>query len=98
MLSKYCARGDIMARSKVDTTPCQWISGVEAFKRFATHTGGTQSAKHIKPLHWYIACRLVLEGGFHPDDITPRPPFEVSFSRKGKRAVLHYKPESAKAG
>ena len=32
-------------------------------------------AKHIKPLHWYIACRLVLEGGFNPDHITPRPPF-----------------------
>ena len=27
----------------------------------------TQSQEHIKPLHWHIACRLVIEGGFHPD-------------------------------
>ena len=25
-----------------------------------------------------MACRLVLEGGFHPEDITPRPPFKIS--------------------
>ena len=87
-----------MARPKVDATPCQWISGIDAFKRFATHIGGTQSAKHIKPLHWYIACRLVLEGGFSPDDITPRPPFDVTITRKGRRALLSYKPELAEAG
>jgi hypothetical protein len=83
-----------MARSnsRTDATPCQWISGPQAFKEFATHKGKTQSARHIKPLHWYIACRLVLEGGFHPDDITPRPPFLVE-QKKGKgrtRNLLHY--------
>lgn len=56
---------------------CQWYNQTMAFRHFVTFTGKTESAAHIKPLHWYIACRLVLEGGFHPDDITPRPPFQV---------------------
>jgi len=60
---------------------------------FATHAGGTQSARHIKPLHWYMACRLVLEGGFDPDDVTPRPPFRVS-----RRNVISFDPETAGTG
>ncbi|HEX3885597.1 MAG TPA: hypothetical protein VHW66_23290 [Stellaceae bacterium] len=60
---------------------------------FATHAGGTQSARHIKPLHWYMACRLVLEGGFDPDDVTPRPPFRVS-----RRNVLSFDPKAAGTG
>lgn len=89
-----------MAAKKADATPCQWISELDAFKEFATHTGKTQSAGHIKPLHWYIACRLVLEGGFRPDDITPRPPFDVrEIKRKGRvRYLLDYNPASAGAG
>jgi hypothetical protein len=86
-------------RSKADATPCRWINGPQAFKEFATHEGKTQSARHIKPLHWYIACRLVIEGGFRPDDITPRPPFwaEVKKARKGRvRHILHY--DAAKGG
>jgi hypothetical protein len=47
-----------------------------------------QSSAHIKPLHWYVASRLVIEGGFRPDEIRPRPPFEVK--REGKRWVLHH--------
>ncbi|HVH81466.1 MAG TPA: hypothetical protein VM782_18845 [Stellaceae bacterium] len=65
----------------------------EASRLFATHTGGTQSARHIKPLHWYMACRLVLEGGFEPDDITPRPPFVVS-----RRNVLSFDAETGGTG
>jgi hypothetical protein len=60
---------------------------------FATHIGGTQSARHIKPLHWYIACRLVLEGGFNPDDITPRPPFKVT-----GRGFLSFDPDAGGSG
>lgn len=86
-------------RSKADATPCRWINGPQAFREFATHEGKTQSARHIKPLHWYIACRLVIEGGFRPDDITPRPPFwiEEKKARKGRiRHILHY--DAAKGG
>lgn len=57
---------------------CRWVTLREALTCFVRAEGGTQSAEHIKPLHWYVACRLVLEGGFDPDDISPRPPFVVA--------------------
>lgn len=37
----------------------------------------TQGQQHIKPLHQHIAIRLVVEGGFRPDEITPHPPLVV---------------------
>ena len=89
-----------MAKKKSDTVTCEWIDQREAFKRFATHIGGTQRAKHIKPLHWYIASRLVLEGGFDPEMITPRPPF-VATRRKSKNKIvksLIYEPRVAEGG
>lgn len=89
-------------KNKKSESPCQWISEAGAFKEFATHIGKTQSARHIKPLHWYIACRLVLEGGFHPDSITPRPPFKVDIVRSKKskknRFLLSYDPSSGLSG
>lgn len=87
-------------KSRPDTSPPQWVNGPQAYREFATHEGKTQSAKHIKPLHWYIACRLVLEGGFPPDDITPRPPFRVETkTRRGKlRHTLHHDPAAAVPG
>lgn len=72
---------------------CQWIRAHDALRHFATYGGPTQSQQHIKPLHWYVACRLVLEGGFHPDEITPHPPFGVTKGRHGK--MLEYDPASA---
>ena len=75
---------------------CQWINQEEALHHFATYAGATQSQQHIKPLHWYVACRLVLEGGFHPDDIMPRPPFTVV--TRGSRSFLHFNPGSATGG
>jgi hypothetical protein len=65
---------------------CQWVNLRQALYHFATYTGPTQSQQHIKPLHWHVACRLVLEGGFHPDNITPRPPFAV-ITRRGENAL-----------
>lgn len=76
---------------------CRWTTQAEALKAFAAFTGKTQSANHIKPLHWYVACRLVLEGGFHPDDITPRPPFNVQL-RTGRPPVLSYDQHLAGGG
>jgi hypothetical protein len=74
----------------------QWVNAREALHHFATYEGPTQSQFHIKPLHWYVACRLVIEGGFHPDDITPRPPFNV---RKVKgRYFLEFDPEAGRGG
>jgi hypothetical protein len=87
--------------ARTDATPCLWINGPQAFKEFATHKGKTQSARHIKPLHWYIACRLVLEGGFRPCNITPRPPFwvEEKRGRKGRASyILHHDPTKGESG
>lgn len=59
------------------TNVCRWTTQADALRAFAGFTGKTQSASHIKPLHWYVACRLVVEGGFDPAGISPRPPFKV---------------------
>src|SRR5205823_3879639 len=42
----------------------------------------TEAAEHITPLHQHIAMRLVIEGGFSPDEVVPHPPLVVQ--RKGK--------------
>lgn len=67
---------------------CKLTSEAEALRQFAEFGGKTQSANHIKPLHWYVATRLVVEGGIDPDDITPRPPFRVE-RRAGRAPKLH---------
>jgi len=55
---------------------------------------GTQSGKHIKPIHRYCAGRLVLEGGFPPEWVSPRPPF--SSERKNNAThELRYSVEAA---
>jgi len=74
---------------------CQWLSLNQALRVFA-ETEGTQSAEHIKPLHWYVACRLVAEGGFHPDEVRPHPPLVAS--RKSGKWLLEYDPASAAGG
>jgi hypothetical protein len=74
----------------------QWLSLAEALHHFATYEGSTQSQLHIKPLHWYVACRLVIEGGFRPEDITPRPPLEVQ--TRGGKHVLVFNPSVATGG
>jgi hypothetical protein len=64
-----------------EVRPGTWLTRTQALRHFGTYRGSYQSAQHIKPLHWYIASRLVIEGGFKPDDITPRPPFAVQWRR-----------------
>jgi hypothetical protein len=71
---------------------CKWINQYNALQTFATYTGATQSQQHIKPLHHYVACRLVLEGGFLPDDITPHPPFRAM---RREEWELSYDPAAA---
>lgn len=65
----------------------------EAFRHFAQFEGRTQTQRHIKPLHEYVTCRLVLEGGFHPDEISPRPPLRVAERRS--RYMLAYDPDAS---
>jgi hypothetical protein len=47
----------------------------------------TQGQHHIKPLHQHIAIRLVIEGGFQPEEITPHPPLVVE-SRGGRNRLV----------
>lgn len=79
---------------------CQWIDLHKALRAFALATHGTTSQRHIKPLHWYIACRLCLEGGFEPDEITPKPPFVVQETGTGSRRkrTIQFAPESGGSG
>jgi hypothetical protein len=81
----------------LDAKTCQWTTQADALAVFGEFTGKTQSANHIKPLHWFVACRLVIEGGFDPDDIVPRPPFRVE-RRSGRAPVLHYDPALGRGG
>jgi hypothetical protein len=53
-----------------------------------------QSGKHIKPLTQYCSTRLVLEGGFPPEWISPRPPF-TSIRKSNAIYELEYAPGEA---
>lgn len=75
---------------------CSFIGEAEALREFATFSGPTQSQRHIKPLHYYVACRLVLEGGFLPEDLTPRPPFVAR--KSGGQWLLEYDQSVATGG
>ena len=60
----------------------------------------TQSQAHIRLLHWHIVERLVIEGGFDPEAIVPRPPLRVETSShaKQRRHRLIHDPDAAVAG
>jgi hypothetical protein len=82
------------------TETCEWLTIGDALSSFVLAQPSHQSARHIRRVHWYVACRLVIEGGFDPDSITPRPPFRVErqSSRGRVRAFLHYDRASAGSG
>ena len=65
--------------------PYLHLSG--ALREFATATS-TQSQAHIRPVHAYVALRLVIEGGFLPDEITPHPPLRCESKGRRHRLVL----------
>ncbi len=75
---------------------CRWVSLRDTLAAFVTCKAVHQGQKHIKPLHWYVACRLVLEGGFFPEEITPRPPFTVE--RHDGSLGLEFDPDAGRAG
>lgn len=76
---------------------CRWTTQTDALNAFAGFTGKIESASHIKPLHWYVASRLVVEGGFAPEDVTPTPPFRVQ-RRPGRPPLLIYDENAATGG
>lgn len=70
-----------------------WAPLTESCAEFAKALGGTESAEHIVKMHWYVAARLVIEGGFHPDHVKPHPPLRVE--RKASRNILIFDPAVA---
>jgi len=62
-----------------------------ALTAFAT-TAETQGQQHIRPFHRYMALRLVVEGGFLPEEVTPHPPLQSS--RRGRSVVLRWAPDA----
>jgi hypothetical protein len=79
-----------------DPGKCEWLTLQQALEAFVLNASGHQGQGHIRPLHYYVASRLVVEGGFHPSDITPHPPFRI-IERSGRK-ILEYHPESAGSG
>lgn len=67
-----------------ETARCEWVGLREALTRFVLAEDGVQGSRHISPMHWYVACRLVIEGGFDPESLTPRPPFKIERIKSGK--------------
>ncbi|MDE0175102.1 MAG: hypothetical protein OYH76_17675 [Defluviicoccus sp.] len=82
--------------TKKDWKTCHWRGAKETFLHLAISKEKTQSQKVVRPLHWYIACRLVIEGGFLPDQIKPRPPFKAV--RKGRRWLLSFDQDTGGGG
>ena len=39
----------------------------------------TESGEHIRPLHRYLSVRLVIEGGFLPEQLFPSPPLKSEY-------------------
>ncbi|MEQ1898474.1 MAG: hypothetical protein ABL971_13925 [Vicinamibacterales bacterium] len=76
--------------------PCEWVTLKNALETFVMAEGGTESSGHILAMHWHVASRLVVEGGFHPDHIRPRPPFVIK-KRKGAN-VLEFSPTAGGVG
>ena len=81
------------AFGKNDWSVCHWRGTDETFHHLATSLEKTQSQHVVKPIHWYIACRLVVEGGFLPDEIKPHPPFRAF--RKKNRWLLTFDQSAA---
>lgn len=85
-----------MAKKAMKPELPRFVTLQEALNTFAGCLHGTEGQKHIRPLHWYVSCRLVIEGGFSPDLIIPRPPLVVQRSRRG--LVLVHDPSTSVAG
>lgn len=60
-----------------------------ALRVYCDPKSNIQSQEHIRPMHYYSALRLVLEGGFEPEDILPRPPL-ASTKVTLEKYVLRY--------
>jgi len=67
----------------------QYIDLQNALRVYCDPQSNIQAQSHIKPMHYYSALRLVLEGGFDPANILPRPPFS-SIKQTQEKYLLQY--------
>lgn len=74
--------------------PLEWVALEEAHRPFRVDEDG--GGKNLDLVRRYVACRLVVEGGFHPDLITPRPPSVVK-THTGRR-LLHDDASATRTG
>ncbi len=63
-------------------TAAELTTAEEALARFH-RLEDLRAQGHIKPMHQYVATRLVIEGGFLPDEVTPHPPLHATEKRGG---------------
>ncbi|MFT5470028.1 MAG: hypothetical protein ACI8UO_005152 [Verrucomicrobiales bacterium] len=73
-----------------------YLSLRDALRVFGGFSEMTQSQKHIKPLHQHLALRLVIEGGFFPEELTPQPPLRAT--KRGAKWLLDFDPEAESGG
>ena len=59
-------------------------------------TTSTESGEHITPLHRWLGIRLVLEGGFLPEEISPTPPLRSEYRDGGWRLSFNPSAENKK--
>ncbi len=76
------------------------LTRLEDALRAFVEAESTQSQSHIQPLHRHIVERLVIEGGFRPEYISPQPPLriEISGPPRAERYRLIYDESAARAG
>ena len=76
--------------------PPKLTSLADVLARFVHADSDAQPDELIESLGWYVACRLVIEGGFDPEWIRPRPPITVDRNRDG--LFLSHDPDAAMPG
>lgn len=83
-----------------DTQPTAGLVSLRTALTAFVKAEAVQSQGHIRPLHDHLVQRLVIEGGFHPDDLSPRPPLSFRTVGKGKhrRHLLGFDRDAARPG
>ena len=76
-------------------SPLDFLHMSKALRAF-TAAQTTQNQEHIKPFHRHLALRLVIEGGFLPDEVRPHPP--VQARRRGGVCLLELSPSEEGKG
>ncbi len=71
------------------------LTSIETALRRFHSLDGLRGQHHVKPMHQYVAMRLVIEGGFLPDEISPHPPLRAQ--KRGARHLLLLDDDAADA-